>query len=68
MYLYGTGTAWTKFISGNPTSNNTLTLPTASGTIALTSNIPGAEKGIALTNGKYGHSNTAITAGSVGSA
>ena len=35
LYLYGTGTAWTKFVSGNPTANNTLTLPTTSGTIAL---------------------------------
>lgn len=66
LYLYGTGTTWTKFVSGNPSASNTLTLPTASGTLALTSNIPGAEKGITLTGGKYGHSNTAITAGSVG--
>lgn len=39
------------------------------GTWAVPTNTTyGAEKGISLTNGKFGHSNTAITAGSVGSA
>lgn len=35
--LWGTGTTSTDIIPANPSSNNTLTLPTATGTIALTS-------------------------------
>ena len=53
LYLYGTGTAWAKFQAGDQTANKTvtlvapadvtLTLPSATGTLALTSsNITGS--------------------------
>lgn len=38
--LYGTRTNYTDLVSGTPTAARTLTLPDASGTIALTSDIP----------------------------
>ena len=38
--LYGTTTYYTDIVSGAPTANRTITLPNATGTIALTSDIP----------------------------
>lgn len=38
--LYGTTTYYTDLVSGAPTANRTITLPNATGTVALTSDIP----------------------------
>ena len=38
--LYGTTAYYTDIVSGAPSANNTITLPNASGTVALTSQIP----------------------------
>ena len=40
LTIYGTGTFFSRFIVGTLTANSILTLPNATGTLALTSNIP----------------------------
>ncbi len=62
--LYGTTTYYTDLVSGAPTANRTITLPNATGTVALTSDIPAISYPVTSVNNKTGA--VSLTASDVG--
>lgn len=62
--LYGTTTYYTDLVSGAPTANRTITLPNATGTVALTSDIPTISYPVTSVNNKTGA--VSLTASDIG--